>query len=82
MGMDKFDELGFLKIFRPIYARRLERADFSRMHFAYYTSATTGLNILHGRSLWMRSAACMNDYREIDLGRKHDRFHPRRSQSQ
>ena len=38
------------------------------MHFAYYTSATTGLNILHGRSLWMRSAACMNDYREIDYG--------------
>jgi len=68
LGMDKFDELGFLKIFRPIYARRLERADFSRMHFAYYTSATTGLNILHGRSLWMRSAACMNDYREIDYG--------------
>lgn len=63
--MNEFD---FLKIFRPIYARRLERADFSRMHFAYYTSATTGLNILRGRSLWMRSAACMNDYREIDYG--------------
>ena len=63
--MNEFD---FLKIFRPIYARRLERADFARMHFAYYTSATTGLNILRGRSLWMRSAACMNDYREIDYG--------------
>lgn len=62
------NELDFLKIFRPIYARRLERADFSRMHFAYYTSATTGLNILRGRSIWMRSAACMNDYREIDYG--------------
>ena len=66
--MNGFDELGFLKIFRPIYARRLERADFSRMHFAYYTSATTGMSILRGRSLWMRSAACMNDYREIDYG--------------
>lgn len=58
----------YLKIFQPIYARRLEDTKLENMHFAYYTSATTGINILKGRHLWMRAAACMNDYREIDYG--------------
>ena len=55
-------------IFRPIYYKRLKKLDLNRMHFAYYTSAMTGLNILRERLLWMRAAACMNDYREIDYG--------------
>lgn len=56
------------KIFQPIYQERVNALDMKRMRFAYYTSATTGLNILRGRELWMRAAACMNDYREVDYG--------------
>ena len=65
---EAYDRGEYLKIFQPIYARRLEETKLENMHFAYYTSATTGINILKGRHLWMRAAACMNDYREIDYG--------------
>ena len=69
MELRRYEELGaFLKIFQPIYARRLEKTRLERMRFAYYTSAGTGINILKGHALWMRAAACMNDYREIDHG--------------
>ena len=69
MDSRRLEELGaFLKIFQPIYARRLEKTRLERMRFAYYTSASTGINILKGHALWMRAAACMNDYREIDYG--------------
>lgn len=62
------DRESYEQIFRPIYYKRLKKLDLNRMHFAYYTSAMTGLHILQDRSLWMRAAACMNDYREIDYG--------------
>ena len=69
MVTNEYRELGEnLKIFQPIYARRLEETRLENMRFAYYTSASTGINILKGRHLWMRAAACMNDYREIDYG--------------
>ncbi|MFV0637074.1 DUF2971 domain-containing protein [Mitsuokella sp.] len=69
MDKEKIEELGeYLKIFQPIYARRLEKTRLEKMRFAYYTSASTGINILKGHALWMRAAACMNDYREIDYG--------------
>ncbi len=69
-GLEKrYVELGeFLEIFQPIYARRLKKTRLDTMRFAYYTSAGTGINILKGHQLWMRAAACMNDYREIDYG--------------
>lgn len=69
MDKKQYEEIGeFLKIFQPIYARRLGKTRLEKMRFAYYTSAGTGINILKGHALWMRAAACMNDYREIDYG--------------
>ena len=68
--MTKEQELRLRDIFRPSYRKRLESIDWPTMRFAYYTSATTGMNILKGQSLWMRAAACMNDYKEIDYGIK------------
>ena len=65
-GDDSMEQQRFDQIFRPIYYKLLKKLDLRQMHFAYYTSAMTGLNILKDRSLWMRAAACMNDYREID----------------
>ena len=67
-GDDSMEQQRFDQIFRPIYYKLLKKLDLRQMHFAYYTSAMTGLNILKDRSLWMRAAACMNDYREIDYG--------------
>ncbi len=68
--MTKEQELRLRDIFRSSYRKRLESIDWRTMRFAYYTSATTGMNILKGQSLWMRAAACMNDYKEIDYGIK------------
>ena len=62
------EEERLAEIFRPIYQERMQALNAEHMSLAYYTSATTGLNILRGRELWMRAAACMNDYREIDYG--------------
>lgn len=68
-ALGTYQELSkYLSIFQPVYARRLERTKLDKMRFAYYTSAGTGINILKGKALWMRAAACMNDYREIDYG--------------
>ena len=61
-------ELSLADIFQPLSQKRRQAIDEMQARFAYYTSATTALNILRGRELWMRSAACMNDYREIDYG--------------
>ena len=56
------------QVFRPFYQERLQQMDLHDTRFAYYTSASTALNILRGKQLWMRAAACMNDYKEIDYG--------------
>lgn len=52
MVTNQYRELGeYLKIFQPIYARRLEETKLESIHFAYYTSASTGINILRPSSL-------------------------------
>ena len=56
------------QIFRPTYRKRIESIDMAYDKFIYYTSATTGLEILKKQEIWMRSVSCMNDYREIEYG--------------
>ena len=56
------------EIFRPMYQRRLQEVQERKDGFVYYTSAKAGLQILKEREVWMRAAACMNDYREIHYG--------------
>lgn len=48
---------------------RIEELKRSGCKFAHYTSAENALNILSGRSLWLRNAAVMNDHSEIEHGR-------------
>jgi len=36
--------------------------------FVHYTSATSAISIIENQELWMRNAACMNDYQEIHYG--------------
>ena len=56
------------RVFRPTYRKRIESIDKVYDKFIYYTSATTGLEILKKQEIWMRSVSCMNDYREIEYG--------------
>ena len=36
---------------------------------AHYTTADTAMKIIRGRSLWLRNAAVMNDFSEVEYGR-------------
>src|SRR5688572_2302086 len=36
--------------------------------FVHYTSADAALKIINQKRLWMRNAACMTDYREVQHG--------------
>ena len=56
------------RVFRPTYRKRIESIDTAYDKFIYYTSATTGVEILKKQEIWMRSVSCMNDYREIEYG--------------
>lgn len=49
--------------------RRTAELMASGRKFAHYTTAENALNILSGRSLWLRNAAVMNDHSEIEHGR-------------
>lgn len=49
--------------------RRIAELTESGRKFAHYTTAENALNILSGRSLWLRNAAVMNDHSEIEHGR-------------
>ena len=55
-------------ILRPSYQKRVQSFNTGEGRFVYYTSAKAGLQILKERAIWMRAAACMNDYREIRYG--------------
>jgi hypothetical protein len=44
----------------------LGKSSFAR--FVHYTSAEAALKIINQKRLWMRNAACMTDYREVQHG--------------
>lgn len=49
--------------------RRLAEVRDGGLQFAHYTTAETALEIIAGRSVWLRNAAVMNDHSEIEHGR-------------
>lgn len=49
--------------------RRIAELKDSGRKLAHYTTAENALNILSGRSLWLRNAAVMNDHSEVEHGR-------------
>lgn len=49
--------------------RRLEEVRRHGRKFAHYTTAENALNIIGGRSIWLRNAAVMNDHSELEHGR-------------
>jgi hypothetical protein len=52
---------------RRVYPRIDEDESIPAM-FAHYTSAEAALSIIENKRLWMRSTACMADFREINYG--------------
>jgi hypothetical protein len=54
-------------IFHPHgYERRIALPPNQR--FVHYTNAAAALSVIQSRSLWMRNATVMNDFRELDHG--------------
>jgi hypothetical protein len=63
---DKVDTIG--RIFLPRLFSERDRILQSGNSFSHYTSADTVLKVVRGASWWLRSAAVMNDFSEIDYG--------------
>jgi hypothetical protein len=49
---------------------RLSGMKHANRKVAHYTSAANAINIISGRTLWLRNAAVMNDFMEISFGKE------------
>lgn len=58
-----------LELFFCYDRKRVGIMEKKNLSLAHYTTAETAMKILSGRSLWLRNAAVMNDYSEIEYGR-------------
>jgi hypothetical protein len=58
------------EIFFPFACERALEIEKRRTKFVHYTSASTGINIITKKKVWMRNALLMNDFQEIDHGQK------------
>jgi hypothetical protein len=57
-----------MSVFMPYALRRVKAVGSAGTRFAYYTDADTAMKILDTGTIWMRQAACMNDYMEVQHG--------------
>jgi len=57
-----------VEILHPFAAEKIKKACAPQTQFAYYTTADVAMSVLKYKSVWMRNAAAMNDYREIEYG--------------
>lgn len=58
------------QIFHPIATRQLAKHKKNGFRFAHYTSADSAISIIKSGQLWLRSTACMSDYREVAHGQE------------
>lgn len=56
------------QIFMPHGLREMDRARKAAMRFVHYTSADTGLKILHSQEMLLRNSSLMNDFSEVRHG--------------
>ena len=66
--MSQVVETDIRRILFPKEFRERDEILEKNKRFAYYTSADTALKVLENREVWMRNAACMNDYEEVYHG--------------
>jgi Protein of unknown function (DUF2971) len=62
------DTIKRMQKFFPEHAAAWKKLKDGKISFAKYTSASTAKDIISKKELWLRSAAVMNDYSEIDYG--------------
>ena len=65
--MDDFNQRIVIALDPYGYKKSLE-LESGELRLAHYTSAENAVNIIAGRQFWLRSAATMNDFREIEYG--------------
>lgn len=58
----------FLPHARKIRDEAYDKSKDLPVRFVHYTSAESALKIINQKRLWMRNAACMTDYREVQHG--------------
>jgi hypothetical protein len=58
------------EIFFPFASQKLAEARNQNMRFVHYSSAEAAMKLLSGRELWMRKSSFMNDFTEIEHGRR------------
>ena len=58
-----------LEVFFYYDRKRTNALANSRGLVAHYTTADTAMKIIKGRSMWLRNAAVMNDFSEIEYGK-------------
>lgn len=56
------------RVIMPTVMQRMIDLEKSKSRLVYYTSAEVALDIIKNRELWLRDAACMNDYSEMSYG--------------
>jgi hypothetical protein len=54
----------------PYTNSRMEEAKEAETRFVHYTSAQAALSIIQNETVWMRSAEAMNDFSEVEHGRR------------
>lgn len=63
------DQQRKFEIFHPFAFRKIKEMEGSNTKFVHYCSADTALNIINSEEVWLRNAAVMNDFMEIEHGR-------------
>lgn len=63
-------------ILMPYATARRKKLKESDGRFVHYTSASSGLNIIRTRSLWLRNTTAMADYSEVQHGNRVLGTHP------
>lgn len=58
------------QIFHPVATRQQAKHKENGFRFAHYTSADSAVSIIKSGQLWLRSTACMSDYREVAHGQE------------
>lgn len=58
----------YKEAFLPYAATATDRVQAMGGRFAYYTTASTALQILRGGEIWMRNTMVMNDFSEVEHG--------------
>lgn len=63
-------EQEFAEAISPHTIARMDEAKKSQTRFVHYTSASSAMSIIQNECVWMRSAAAMNDFSEVEHGRR------------